>query len=102
MNTVKKMYLTVFYNTNYVLNVGILLVLLLPLLFVGIANNTIGNSSIAGSLFIIALYSIFYNVTYITNDIIDYRKDTAQKTYKVSLFSETKTNKWGYLLYRSC
>jgi hypothetical protein len=99
----EKAYLIMFYNTNFLLNVSILLTLLLPLFFIKIIRNDLDDRFIASSLFVIFSYAFFYNVIYIINDIIDQKKDRAQKNYKLNIFSESDVDKKSYFLsYLAC
>jgi|GEM_PF-911578 len=96
---VQKIYLYVFYNTNFILNIIALTSLSIPLfltIFLQKEFFLVFNSTMY--LFIITTF--LYNIVYISNDLLDYRKDKENKTYKFSVFSKIDLNPFVYsILY---
>jgi hypothetical protein len=96
---VQKIYLYVFYNTNFILNIVALTSLSTPLfltIFLQKELFLVFNSTMY--LFIITTF--LYNIVYISNDLFDYRKDKENKTYKFSVFSKMDLNPFLYsILY---
>lgn len=92
---IQKIYLYVFYNTNFILNIVALISLSIPLfltIFLQKELFLVFNSTI----YLFTITTFLYNIVYISNDLLDYRKDKENETYKFSVFSKLDLNPFIY------
>ncbi len=78
-----------FYNTNFLINVKLSLMVLLPLLVAERVVGAGGTEQLLQQVAVAIYLSLLYAVVYVVNDLIDYRKDLDQHTFKVSLLTHT-------------
>jgi len=101
MGLLKKIYFAAFYNSNFALNVAALIFLVLPLFIIKYLNDSLSRNFIFYGLAVILIYSVFYNVVYLINDVVDWEKDRSQNIYKVNIFSHTRVSRNIYLYFYS-